>query len=251
MNVIRRPHIAGAGLLTVFIFLAGADRSLAQSTSMFGSRGPAGQIGTNATGSPVGRSSTLGSTGSTGQPAGGRSFDGFGTGNANALSGTGTTGGPTLGQRQQFVGQQDSTGRFVGNQTAGQQPATGRTPNRSTRALNRQSTNQNDFNTQNLQNGRDRSRTSRVNVRPQQRIAFSYPQPSTGRIATTLETRLGRVSDRQSGLTGITVTAESDGIVVLSGDVDSEGDKRLAAMIARLEPGVRSVRNELTVRSGE
>jgi osmotically-inducible protein OsmY len=87
-----------------------------------------------------------------------------------------------------------------------------------------------------------------MNIRPTQRIAFTYPQRSGSTIESTLETRFGRVSSRQSGLDGVSVSSEAEGVVVLTGEVDSEENKRLAAVLARLEPGVRSVRNELTVR---
>jgi hypothetical protein len=35
----------------------------------------------------------------------------------------------------------------------------------------------------------------------------------------------------------------------LRGEVSSEDDSRMAAMMARLEPGIRSVKNELVVKA--
>jgi hypothetical protein len=239
----RRLIASGTGLLAALILLSAPGRASAQMNSMFGSRGTAGQIGGgNLSGSPVGRSSTQGSTqGMSGQPLTGNS--GFGS-----FGATPSINGQTNGQ-QQFIGRQDDGRRLVGSQQAGQQGTTGRSQqNRTNRTSNRRQTNREDFDNQNFgSQNRGRSGSSRLNIRPQQRIAFEYTEPSATSITSTLETRFGRVADRLANLGGITVTAEPEGLIVLTGAVTSEGDKRLAAMIARLEPGVRSVRNELIV----
>jgi hypothetical protein len=228
-------------MLAGLICACAADSAFGQAGSMFGSRGPTSQSA-----APVGRS---GSRTSSGQSM-------FGSSALESV-GTSTTdpsqGGRTNGQQQEFIGRNSANDRFVGSQASGQGSGrtTNRTTNRSSRTTTRRNNNQNGFNMQNFQNA-DRNRgssRSRVAIRPQQRIAFSYPQPSAAGISTALQSRFDRVADRQASLAEIAITTEADGVVVLKGEVASEDSKRLAAMIARLEPGVRSVRNELTVRA--
>lgn len=232
-------------LAALCLLLVNVRLAEGQTQSLFGSRGPAGQIGSNLTGSLVGRSSTQGigqgpGLGLTGQPLTGSTF------------GMGTTGGlqsGTAGTQQGFVGRRDNAGRFVGNQLAGQQTlssagrqgglagfgGTGRFGNRGFQAGAR------GFGQQ------PGAAAERAPVRPRQRIAFSYPQRSGRSIQQSLATRLARISLRQPGLQGINVTMQEDGVAVLRGQVGSEEDRRLAAIMVRLEPGVRSVQNELSV----
>jgi hypothetical protein len=225
---------------------------------MFGSRGPAGQIGSNASGSPVGRSSTLGSSNSMGLS--GQALSGSGMGFNSFGSQTSTMGNAaTIGQGA-FIGRQDAnTGRFTGNQQAGQQGTNRSNTGRTARTGGaRRTTNENNFNSQNFQNfgnqggrGNRSGSASRMNIRPQQRIAFSFPGRDATSIESTLDARFGSLASRQAGFEGVTVSSEADGVIVLTGEVDSEESRRLAAVVARLEPGVRSVRNELTVREAE
>ena len=50
----------------------------------------------------------------------------------------------------------------------------------------------------------------------------------------------------EEGLSGVSV-AVNDGKVTLRGQVNSEESRKLAGMLVALEPGVRSVQNDLTV----
>jgi hypothetical protein len=82
-------------------------------------------------------------------------------------------------------------------------------------------------------------------IRPQLVVAFTPPAPAAGTVATRISTRLQKI--QRGGFKGVTV--EMDGKrAILRGEVSSEDDSRMAAMMARLEPGIRSVKNELVVK---
>lgn len=209
----------------------------AQTQSLFGNRGPVGQIGSNLSGSIVGQGTT------------------FGAAQGNNLTGRpipGQLGGAPSGTLQQgtagtgFVGRGDNAGRFVGDQRIGRQPTrmtgSGRFPNaggrtsHATGALFGGS-----------RNGSRSRRAPRV-IRPRQQIAFRYPQHRSSTIVTNLRSRFRRISQRQSGLQGVIVSIDEQGTTILSGTVDSVETKSLASILAGIEPGVRTVRNELAVR---
>jgi osmotically-inducible protein OsmY len=86
-------------------------------------------------------------------------------------------------------------------------------------------------------------------IRPRQRIAFSFPKLEPSSVNTSLHARLGRLEGRGLATDGVTVTLDEKGQVALKGEVDSEHTRKLVEMMARLEPGVRKVQNELTVKA--
>ena len=65
-------------------------------------------------------------------------------------------------------------------------------------------------------------------------------------VATEIGTRFQSL-ERVPALRSINVAPTPNGVVILRGKVGSEDQKKLAAAMARLEPGVREVRNELVV----
>lgn len=155
----------------------------------------------------------------------------------------------TIGQGG-FVGGSDTAGRFVGNVQAGQQSiqATqtgtagrggqfggGQFGNRGGSTFNQQS----GFN----QGGAQGRRV----VRPRLQIAFEHPRPATTAVQTNLNSQFTRLRTSRPELQGVQIQMGDDREVVLRGRVDSENDKKLAAMLARLEPGVRTVKNEITI----
>lgn len=94
------------------------------------------------------------------------------------------------------------------------------------------------------------SRTSRQ-VRPRFRISFprSATLTNPALIRNRLSGRLNSASKRSTALRGVRVGGLVEGRVVLSGQVGSRYSRLLAANLMRLEPGVRSVRNDITVAS--
>jgi osmotically-inducible protein OsmY len=164
---------------------------------------------------------------------------------SNALPGmTGATGqmGGATGQQGQagFIGLGSG---FIG-QTPGTQQQTGAQnrpgQNRNT-ARGGRGQNQN----QNQMGGAGNQQQQRT-IRPQLIVAFTAPLPTSDVMSTRLQSRLQKIK-KTSPYEGVQVDVEGTK-VILRGEVNSAQDARMASMIARLEPGVRKVDNQLTVR---
>ena len=203
-------------------------------------------------------SSGFGATGgSSGGLSGSNSFGGganrFSTTNANTagasqsvlLNQQSTFGLQGQGQQNRMVGSAN-TQQFLGanpSQGNGQQnQQQNQSRNRNNRGRQNQGMDPNDPNGMNQQ-GQDDSRRS---IRPQQKVSFDVPKIPYEELNTTLNSRFERVT-RQPALRGVTVDLDADGVVVLRGEVATPSQKQLAANMVRLEPGVKKVRNELTL----
>ena len=155
-----------------------------------------------------------------------------------------------------LVGRRDVGERFVGNQQAGQQRGRSssssrrfsatRSPTVSTSSVGRSATSGSRFRSSTGFGGT--STTSLGTFRPQYRIAFATaPHPRIA-IRQVVRTRLQKILAPRVKLRDLQVEVQGNGQVVLRGEVDSEAARRLAENLIRLEPGVRSIRNELTVQ---
>jgi hypothetical protein len=87
----------------------------------------------------------------------------------------------------------------------------------------------------------------RRQIVPRHRIAFAFPAKRPDAITGELSSQLANLAARYPDFSHITVLLEPDGLVKLQGQVPSDDTRRLAAIIVGLEPGVRSVQNELAV----
>lgn len=245
--MLHRVLIKSFSLAAFAVVFSSSDFSLAQTNSLFGNRGPASQIGSNLNGSIVGGTTTFGTQSGTGLGGGVTGLSG-----QPISGGLGTTAGGTgtPGTQGAFVGRDDSAGRFVGDQRFGQQSAGGRTGSGLRQFGNRAgaggTTGQAFGDSNRFGNRGGRNSTRRV-IRPRQVIAFTYPKPPTSRINSSLGTRFRKVALRQPTLKNVSVVVDNEGNATLSGKVNSPEDRRLAAIMVRLEPGVRSIDNELTV----
>jgi len=76
-------------------------------------------------------------------------------------------------------------------------------------------------------------------------IGFEYPKPAAAEVSTRLQERLARIAQIRR-LTPLVVTFHGR-TAVLRGAVATEHDREMVARLARMEPGVREVQNELTV----
>lgn len=253
----------------------------AQTNSLFGGRSTGGQGGFNnasSLGGSGGRSSGFGQTGSLfgnsgfasssmgGSGSGGNSMSGSGFGNSGfgnsgfggsgfGNSGLGNSGlggqtGSAFGNTGMnmstgpFIGQNDNRGRQVGNRMAGQQGALGAMQAlQGLGALQRGG----GFNRDRSGGGDDRER---LPLRPTQRIAFDFDAATPSAAVERVTTQFAEIAESRPELAGITFAADDAGNVVLRGTVDSKEAAQLAAALVRLEPGVRSVVNELTVADG-
>jgi hypothetical protein len=254
-------------------------------TPAFGQLGQ-GQNGGGQTGGGIGGGGTGG--GGTGGGGGGTGGGGAGGGGGGTNTGgpgdlAGSLAGPelmTFGQTVDvtggtgFAGRGNAAQNFVGGvmQGQGQTQPGGRGQTNQFQSLNRQG----QFRQGQFQQPTGPSRSELI--RPRHRIAFSYTPQQTQTVAATLETWLAPFSSNPDGLTtpigpggtaaavstaasgnpggagntaGVSVTMNDQGVATLTGTVATDHAAKLAAAIARQEPGVRSVENQLTVAGAQ
>ncbi len=207
------------------------------------------------TGSTSGNSLTSGTTNTQAAAAGtsalgganraGGNAQGISQNNRTAGTGAADLGQSTLNQGNQnaFIGGRNPAqgqGGFIGaNQRTGQQQN-----NRQQQSNRQNNFGQNDFNNQNSQG---QNQDPKRAIRPQFKVAFDeMPRPTTTEIRSTLQPRFDSLSQTPS-LRGVAYELDADGVVVLRGTVDTPSQKRLAENVVKLEPGVKKVRNELTL----
>lgn len=215
----------------------GSATSLGVGSNMFGTASGGG-----AGGGGMGASGFGSSFGSAGGQSG---FGQSGLGQAGGQSGFGQAGQAGAGNNS-FLGA-NTSGSFIGRATQGQ---TGNfnAGNQNRGANNRGGGGQN----QNLLSlltgggGNQGGQTSTAPaIRPRQKVAFDFPKPSPTRIQASYQKQLTGISRRYPQFQNIDLAPGAEGEVVLTGTVPTARDARLAANLARLEPGVRTVRNEL------
>jgi len=231
-------------------FLVAGAEVQAQTNSLFGANGAmsgASGMGTASANNLGSSSSGMGGAAmqssafpATAFPAGGANTSGTSMG-GTAMGAQQGMAGAAGGQRTGLVGQQNT--RFVGMAAAGQQQA-GQMNQFNNRQGQNRNTNRNQAQNQN-QNQAGAGASNQRTIRPQLTVNFKHPMASSEKTSTILLTRFEKLSKR-TDFKGITIDANGSR-VTLRGEVDSAETGRLAAMLTRLEPGVRSVQNELTV----
>jgi len=218
-------------LATAILSLISAGELRAQTSGLFGSNGPIGQQS---------RSGNTGSSGSSLADGQGGAVDAAaGTSGVNTSFGSGG-----------LVGQSDSAGRLVGRNNAAQGTSQSAQPQFGNLGFG--GSNQFNFSNQNNRNfgqqsGRNTGSSRKGIFRPRQKIAFSYAPRAPQEIRTGLTTRFSGIAKRSSQLRDVAVSFSDSGLAILTGEVKSQSAKRLAANLVRLEPGVRSIDNKLTV----
>jgi hypothetical protein len=156
------------------------------------------------------------------------------TGATGQMGATGQGQAGFVGMPSGFVGQ--TPGTQQANMTGQNRTGQNRTANRA--GGRGQNQNQNQMGGA----GNQQQRT----IRPQLVVAFSAPLPASDVMSSRLQTRLQNIK-KSSPYEGVRVDIDGNK-VILRGQVNSAQDARMASMIARLEPGVRKVENQLTVR---
>ncbi|MGQ0634311.1 MAG: BON domain-containing protein [Planctomycetaceae bacterium] len=247
-----------SGLIVAATTFALAVSAHAQQNSLFGGGG-------GSTGGGFGRTGTMGGSLPNGSTFGGgnsMSTSAFGSsafgqsqnrGFASTGFGQSALGQSAFGQAGRGTGQTgflgaNTTGNFIGaNQTGNQQMGRNNQFNRGgnrgagARDVNSQFGNMNAFTQQGGLPGGGAAQQRQV--RPQLRVAFDYKPRTTAQLDQSLNTRFEKLGKRfaeRAAFQGVTVSVE-DGVATLRGRVATEGDKRLAGMMARIEPGVRGV----------
>ncbi len=82
-------------------------------------------------------------------------------------------------------------------------------------------------------------------IRTEVQVAFNAPQPSADVVAKALQVRLAKIMGDHH-MTVPTVSVQN-GTAVLSGVAKNENERQVIESLVSLEPGVRTVRNEMTV----
>lgn len=158
------------------------------------------------------------------------------------------------------VGTRNTNQGLVGTNNFGQTTGNRRTTTnrRGGGARNQQGFNNgmNGFGPQNFNNGNFNQNIGnagmvRRTIQPQHRVAFPFAGPAPSAVHAKIEKILTPASQSKLHVRNLRIETAGDGIVTLHGDVSSEHHKQLAGMMAQFEPGVRQVRNELTVRNPE
>ena len=220
---------------------AGLSSLNASQLSGLSGLGISGLTGGTTSGSSSSRTGTTGSTGSTGSFGStgstgttGNTGSTSGRGNSATAGGTGTGAGTGNG----FVGGNQSQ-TFVG---AGQQQG------------NRANTNR-QFQFQAAANNSMQSTQSTGTVRQVKtalRVGFSLPATSQagsgGILVKANAASLDRYVTRYPQLSGIAVSLQPDGVAVLSGETASPETVKLAENLVRLQPGVRRVENQTSIK---
>lgn len=180
---------------------------------------------------------------------GGMGTGGMGTGGMGQGLGQGGIGLQGMGGQQggNFIGSNANQNQFLGRNVQGQQGGMGMN------AMNQFGGNRgggrnnaNNINTMNSMFGGANNANSHPVIRPRQKVAFDYPVPKGDALQTKLQNHLVKVSLRNPTLSNVMLTTNGGGEIVMRGAVSTEAQARLAENLLRLEPGVRTIRNELT-----
>ena len=183
-------------------------------------------------------------TGNTGTNFGNSNLGNLGN---NALGGS-QFGLSSLGTVQNLTPQND----FIGRSDASQNSFIGRTNAQNTANNANANRNFNRANSSGLQN-RQNQLNSGQNIpsvpafRPQLRVAFKTPPLPLNNVKTSMGQSFDRIKEQNEQLRNVQFTLNADRSVTLHGQVESASAKKLVGFLAMLEPGVRKVKNELTV----
>ena len=259
MRFLRAPIKTAAVVAVAWIVTTGADVNAQQRGTTGGTRGSTGTGGTTGTGTGIGtgspttgRSSTMGGQsgilgGRNGAGTQGGSLTGEGVGqpefrpfgstldlNSAGIGGLGAADAFAAQQRggqQMGLGGQQALGLGTAQQFGGLGgrsfggPAGGRgalTPGA----------------------GQATTRSRAEQLRPRHRVSFPYSPVSNTQVSTSLRVHLrplqGRIRDAQFSLA-------EDGTLTLRGTAASADARELAEAVARLEPGVRRIDNQIVV----
>jgi hypothetical protein len=82
-------------------------------------------------------------------------------------------------------------------------------------------------------------------IRTEVQVAFAAPQPSADVVAKALQVRLAKIMSEHH-MTVPTVSVQN-GTAVLSGVARNDNERQVIESLVSFEPGVRTVRNEMTV----
>lgn len=256
----RRQHLVSCGLICMLGLVPGiafaqmggsGSRMGASGSSGFGTAGFGSSIGGGTGSTSFGNMGSLGTSGGGGMGAGGMGAGGMGMGMGGM--GQGGMGQQGMGGQQggNFIGTNANQNQFLGRNGQGQQGAMGMNGMMNQLGGNRGGAGRNNGNNVNTMNsmfgGANNSNANNQPViRPRQKVAFEYTVAKGEVLQTKLQNHLTKVALRNPNLTNVMLTTDGGGEVTMRGAVANEAQAKLAANLLRLEPGVRTIRNELT-----
>ena len=168
---------------------------------------------------------------------GGRGFgSSMGSGGFGGMSGFGNQGGMYGGNMggQNFVGRDAGDMQAVMNQM-------GRAGTQFFNTMNRNMSNRGNRN----RRREDTEENTPPTVRVRLEVGFPQPPPAPSRIANNIRLRLARLAvDHSLGQPEVAVEGDT---VVLRGVAANESQRQVLEKLISMEPGVRAVRNEMTV----
>lgn len=154
------------------------------------------------------------------------------------------TGQSFVGRSNQgFVGGRGSSAAPQGDSAAPRRPDS----SRRSESSRRQATGSGSSATATAAESRRATGPGRRTLIPRHRIAFKFTARETSEIGTSLRLQLANLAARNPDFAEVRVELDAAGTVQLRGQVPSEATRKLAAILVRLEPGVRKVHNELTI----
>ncbi|WP_437186998.1 BON domain-containing protein [Planctomicrobium sp. SH668] len=227
-------------LFTIALIAGVLQASIASAQTRFGS-GSTGSAGTTGSSTRSSSGQSMSRTGTTANSTQSRGNSGIAgqtptlgaTSNLNA--GDGSL-GAQIGSRG-FIGGINNSGGFIG----GNQSATSQG-----RRMNSQMFSQ----LQNLGNGQfsgNTSQTPQQLMRPQVRLGFNSPIVAPEAMQLSVQNQFTALPALGERGRGVVATSQESGEIILRGSVASEEDRRLMEILTRMEPGVRTVRNELEI----
>lgn len=216
----------------------------AQSSSIFGNRGVTASSGTmsNGVGGNGGSQNAYGNSGSL------TGFTGTNAASASGFaSGAQVNGGLAGRSNTGFVGSRNASNAATQN---GQLNANGAAGRGAAGARNSLSSGMGRLGQQNRnranQNGGASAGAQSTPIRPVQVIAFAPPQKTTQSIEASINADVESAVS-QGRIPGVAVNVNTEGTATIEGHVATESDRRKAAALIALEPGVRKVVNRITV----
>lgn len=224
---------------------------------------PGGGGGSMSGGLPSGGSSSsmFNSGGGTSSSAFGGSSFGTTSMSGGGATGAGQTGalgagrntqarGATTGLNTQgangFLGANNNPNNFIGRNTQGQQATTANTNRQNFRGGQQRGLDQSLLNLLSGANQNTGTSSNRTNtIRPRQKVNFEHPTLQAKVVVDNVKERFQKLSTRYPHLKTIELIPAEEGRVILRGQVESENASKLAESLVRLEPGVKSIQNEL------
>ncbi len=222
--------------------MRGGGGGMSAFSGMGGGMGGMSAFGGNRMGGMGGMSSGFG--GMSGGMGGMSGFGGGGSGfgGMSGFGGNQSFGGGMMGGN---MGGQNFIGRDGGDMNAVMQQM-GRA---GTQFFNNMNSNMSGRNNRNRQQPEDTGENTPPTIRIRLEVGFPTTPPAPSRLATTVQSRLTRLAaDHNMGRPQVAVEGDT---VVLRGVAESESQRLVIEKMISMEPGVRAVRNEMTVGAAQ